>query len=244
MELTLSLILLIILALIVMQIVAGRTGRDAGLEWKDFRIGTRLNPRQEASTEAVKFRAALERYDDLSQGLVAIVEAVNQDQAFSRHDEWSTHVAAGLGQALTVGSRETYRVAVWLDIEDEGVLIAMGRHLTNTEELDRDRSVAGLVCRQRKECYVRDIRNDPAYIWPDGARTRKEYASIFGVPWGPAELPDGAITVDAKRKDGFSAVDMEIVRAFAGLVAAGWAAYNAERAEHESAAHTTSSEDD
>jgi len=232
-EVILALVLLIIVALIVMQIVAARTGRDVDLGYKDLKVGTRHSPRTDGPADALKFRAALERYNDLSQGLAAIMEASDQEQAYVRHAEWSTHVAAGLGQALTVGSRETYRVAIWLDIEDEQELIAMGRHLTRREVLDRNVTVAGLVCRQKGECYVPDIDNDPAYAWPNGVKSRKEYRSVFAVPWGPADAPDGAITVDAKAKDGFAEPDKEIARAFAGLVAAGWAAYTAERAEHE-----------
>jgi hypothetical protein len=225
--------LLIILVLVVISVVTGRPLSLAIKDWKiDFPTRASAAPDGQAPRDVIKYRAAMEVHADLSQALVAIMEASSRTEAGRRAREWFQKFSSGLGHALTLGSTETYRVTPWIDLPEEGELRALGHHLTNTARLPRQGGViAAHVVMQAREYYCRDNRNDAVYVATDGRP--KDYRSVFCVPLGAEGEPWGSITVDAKAANGFTETDMEIVRSFAGLASAAGAAWVIEREEHE-----------
>lgn len=219
---------LVIALLIVYSIVLRATGMEADVDLKAGKFHlfrpTRDDPR------LAKLRVAMEMQNDLAQGIVALIEAADVPDANVRAKAWFERFCSSLGHSLTHGAKETYRVTLWLDDPEENVLRALGHHLTTREELPRsDGTVGGYVVRTGDEYYAPDCRHDPIYRSPKGRR--RGYNCVLGVPLGAAEEVWGAITVDAKKVDGFTDTDKEIVRNFAGLASAAGAAWAQERAE-------------
>lgn len=191
----------------------------------------KASKRPKTHPDSVKYRAALTRYGDVAQALVAVFEApaASVDRLA---EEWFHFFCESLGHALTTGSIDTYRVAVWIHDEDDDKLIGIAWHLFDpndpgNQELNIEGTIAGHVLRSKEPYYCRDRFNDPLYKSRSGRQ--KPYESIFAVPVGPADEPFGVITVDAQMKDGFSAADQEIVVGFASLATAGASAWWAER---------------
>ncbi len=233
----LATVLAIVIVIFVVAVFVWLTGQELDLGWGDKKLHlfrpTAVQPSpvraaDPAAGDVTKLRAANGLFNDLAQGIVAILEAEG-DESSLRAGEWFERFSSSLGHSLTLGVIETYRVTVWLDDPETGKLGALGHHLTTTNELPRLGTVAGHVVQTGEEYYARDCSDDPIYRSLDGRP--RSYNCVFGVPLGIADDVWGSITVDAKAVDGFTDNDKEIVRHFAGLASAAGAAWWTERAE-------------
>lgn len=163
---------------------------------------------------------ALERLSDVGEALVAVVEAETWEQQGERAWEWFDMCVENLGSALTTGSTERFRVALWGSTPPDlmGLAYYQFDPATRPEEL-QDTSIAAKVLRTKQPHYSPDAEKDPDYI--PRSKHKRSYKSLYAVPCGRAEEPWGAITVDAKQRDGFSALDQAICQAFAKLATTG-----------------------
>lgn len=224
-----------ILALIVIAIVVVAVADlevDAGVAPPRLKA----NRRPKTHPASVKYRAALTRYGDVGQALVAVIEAPARS-VDRLAEEWFHFFCESLGHALTTGSIDTYRVAVWILDQMDNKLVGIAWHLFDpndpgNQELSVDGTIAGHVLRTKEPYYCRDRHVDPLYTSRSGRP--KPYESIYAVPLGPAEDPWGVMTVDAQMSNGFSDVDQQIVLSFATLATAGASAWWTERSQESS----------
>lgn len=212
--LVLFIIVVLVFAIIVLVMVLKATGSDlAATKDRGLSIVGRPNPTRRREAQ---YAAAFERYADLGQGLVAIVEKDGEERDKIAR-KWFSVVCEGLSMALSTGSTETFRVAIWLDEEETTTLIAIGSHLLTPKadrRLVRDTSLAGKAVLTKHEQYEPDVNKSDDF--DRHGDERKPYSSVFAVPIGGADAW-GAITVDAKSSGGFTDLDFDLVRRFAQL---------------------------
>jgi hypothetical protein len=225
---TLILAIVAALAICLVIVVLHLTKRDVDASWKDKRLRFPLvsqSPHDEPlAPDDLKWSEALYMLAELSQGMLAIIDAGERMSANVRTVDWFRRFAQDLGHVLGQGPGDRYRVTVWTAAkEDDKILKALGQYLASSSLIPIRGSVAGYCFENRTEHYVSDCENDPIYR-PLNAKP-KDYKSMFGIFVGAEDDPWGAITVDAKPKHGLSATDRLIVRSFAGLASAVGAAW-------------------
>jgi putative methionine-R-sulfoxide reductase with GAF domain len=203
----------LVLAICVLLIVLDLTDREFDVGMSPWRF--RFPKRADRST--AQLAAAFERHSDIAQGMAAVIEAEPDDEKVAT--DWFRLLTEGLAGALSAGSGETFRVGIWVDDDpEEKVMTFFVGHLLDVpphRELDREKSVAGLVARTGEECYIIDTTTDPRY--DPLSRKRKAYRSVFAVPLGEAPDTWGVMTVDAAKVGAFGDLEKEIVRRFGEL---------------------------
>lgn len=205
-----------------------RSGRAASITSKYFSFELPTAPVGKPA-EVAQVEAAFERFTDVAQGVVAIMDAPSgRVEQASR--KWFDYLASNLSGALRTQPDELYRVAIWEDAVDPEWFVGIGWAMFDAndpavERLWKDDSLAGLAFRSpTHEYYSPDVSKDPNYIAHSGRPRR--YRSVFAIALG-APQPWGVMTIDAKAVNGFSQADQLVVRRFATLVSVGFAAREA-----------------
>lgn len=171
--------------------------------------------------EIAQASVAFERLAEVGKGLRGVVEAT-EAEVDGALDTWFRSLCMSVAWTLATDNDEIYRVAIWTkDSTDPDILRALAWHMmpdhkTSWKTLDRNTSLAGLAMRTKQTYYSKDVLNDPEYKRRDPSDPDPSYRSIFAVPLGDDE-PWGAMTIDARAKDGFTEQDRQIAVQFGGL---------------------------
>lgn len=187
------------------------------LEWD------REDERQWAVLERRQVEAAFVRYGEAAVGLAAMVNAPGPGhEALTK---WFDLVAGAIDAAVTKHMGDNFRVAVWADFGDADAfrLIGCANHDTNDPKMHRlskTGTIGGLAWRAKSGEYLcADISKDKKFKARSPAP--RPYKSLFAIRVGDAKAPWGVLTIDAPRADGFTAMDLSIIRRFARLVSTG-----------------------
>lgn len=199
-----------------------RTDRELDVARNPFRVGTR--PRRELDRQNEKmYNVALQRLQDLEQGLAGLVEAdlANLDEVGA---DYLDYVVEGLASVLSAGNAAHFRVAIWTDDETDPEYVkglawfGFDRHDPKYEKLPRATTLAGWVIAHHEDHYAPDVNACQLYR-PRTSPPR--YRSMYAAPLGPADDPWAAITVDAPALDGLNDERRAIIRRFGSLASVG-----------------------
>lgn len=212
---------------VVVMFLIGKSGHGASIQSKYLSLN--IPSATAAKAESGQVEAAFERFTDVAQGVVAIMDAPPGRVAQASR-QWFDFLASNLSGALRTQPDELYRVAIWEDTGDPGWFAGIGWAMFDAndaavEKLRKDDSLAGIAFRSPTDVYYSpDVTKDPNYIAHSGRPRR--YRSVFTIALG-APQPWGVMTVDAKAIDGFTEADQVVIRRFATLVSVGFAAREA-----------------
>lgn len=194
-----------------------REKSEKELEWE------REDQRSWAVTERREVDAAFERYAEAAVGMVPmVVQPGPADESVKR---WFDLAAGAIDAAVTKHMGDHFRVAIWGDFGDPDSfrLIGCANHNRNDpkiERLSKQGTIGGHAWRSKSGEYLcSDISKDRKY--KQRSPTPRPYKSIFAIRVGEATSPWGVLTIDAPRAEGFTALDLTIIRRFARLISAG-----------------------